>query len=446
MKWLKKRKKRLRIISLDGLPCSLITQNFFKAPASFTGSLFEQKPPVRMNSTIPPLSIVAWATYATGKNPGMHGVFGFLDRSLSPFELYIPDRRRLNSDSLWRRLSHAGKKVLIMNVPLTYPPEQVNGVLISGFLGVSLEKSVYPADLVPTLHKYDYCLDADRTLEDPLNPVGYIDRLTYIANSRFNAFRHLLTTDEFDFAHLHIMETDRLFHFHWKMIENNPSGPLADALTRFRQTLDDGIRSVHSLLESTDELILMSDHGFCGSEYEVQINQVLHEKGYLGWKSNRDSGTVNVSSDSIAYSLLPGRIYLNLKGREPNGRVLPEESDSTIREVCSVVKDELHSRWQMDVIKSVLMREEVYRGDRSTHAPDAVLTPHRGFELKAKLEPVDEVIYKSPLEGMHTEDDAFVWSLNRSIVRHAPHIVDLYPTILDFFSLRDASAEGDILW
>ena len=87
----------------------------------------------------------------TGVNPGKHNIFGFIDRDPATYKQFIPTAAHMKASTLWEVLSLAGKRVIVVNVPVTYPPRQVNGILVSGFLSPSLDKAVYPASYLPAL-------------------------------------------------------------------------------------------------------------------------------------------------------------------------------------------------------------------------------------------------------------------------------------------------------
>ncbi|RKZ15701.1 hypothetical protein DRQ17_06175, partial [bacterium] len=80
--------KRLFILSIDGVPYSLLTSLIDMGVMPFFKSLITEKGFRRYNSVLPTISSVAWASFMTGKNPGAHGIFGFIDRRPSPFKLY----------------------------------------------------------------------------------------------------------------------------------------------------------------------------------------------------------------------------------------------------------------------------------------------------------------------------------------------------------------------
>ena len=120
--------------------------------------------------------------------------------------------------TLWKELSEQGKKVLVMNVPLTYPPEEVNGVLVSGFLTPSINKCANPSSLVSYLKDKRYVIDVDPRL-------GHTDKRKFMRelhttlDRRMEVFFDLLKRDSYDLAQCHIMETDRINHFFWEDFE-----------------------------------------------------------------------------------------------------------------------------------------------------------------------------------------------------------------------------------
>src|SRR3989338_8331216 len=112
----------------------------------------------KMQSSLPEVSCVAWSSIITGKNPAEHGIFGFTDLFPGTYNLKFPNFNDLKSQPFWNLVD--GKSIII-NVPSTYPVSEMNGVHISGFVSIELEKSVYPKFLVAKLKEMDYRLDVD---------------------------------------------------------------------------------------------------------------------------------------------------------------------------------------------------------------------------------------------------------------------------------------------
>jgi predicted AlkP superfamily phosphohydrolase/phosphomutase len=149
------------VIGLDGLPYTFLTRMVSEGRLPNFARILAAGDLRPINSVYPPVSSAAWASFATGKNPAKHGVFGFSERQAGSYKTYIPTSRHLKGDTLWEILSRRGKRVVVMNVPVSYPPRPVNGVLVSCFLTPDLSKGVYPPSLYPTLKEMGYRLDMD---------------------------------------------------------------------------------------------------------------------------------------------------------------------------------------------------------------------------------------------------------------------------------------------
>jgi len=101
-----------------------------------------------LESVIPPISAPAWTSFMTGKNPGKHGIFGFTKQKRGSYEERFVNRQLIKSETLWKGLGDSGKKVIVVNVPITYPPEEVNGCLVSGMDAPSTKSPyAYPPEL-----------------------------------------------------------------------------------------------------------------------------------------------------------------------------------------------------------------------------------------------------------------------------------------------------------
>jgi predicted AlkP superfamily phosphohydrolase/phosphomutase len=153
---------------------------------------------------------------------------------------------------------------------------------------------------------------------------------------------------------------------------------------------------------------LLSDHGFCGIEQEVNVNAWLREQGYLAFEQEPPGGMEDIAEGSRAFALDPGRLYIHLKGKYPKGCVEPgAEAEALTQEIADKLRGLCyHDRKVLEAVKT---NEEAYQGPEAKNGPDLVAVPHRGFDLKASLT-TREVFGRSDLTGMHTWDDAFFWS------------------------------------
>ncbi len=87
-----------------------------------------------LESTIPPITAPAFSSFMTGKNPGGHGIYDYINPVEGSYEFQPAHAYARRGKDLWEILSEKGKRVVVLNVPTTYPPKSVNGALISDFL------------------------------------------------------------------------------------------------------------------------------------------------------------------------------------------------------------------------------------------------------------------------------------------------------------------------
>ena len=425
--------KKVVVIGLDGTPYSLITRLMGEGQLPHLAKTVERGSLRPMNSVIPTVSSVAWSCFMTGKNPGKHGIYGFVDRHPSSYDTYIPNSKTMESITLWEVLSQRGKRVVVINVPLTYPPREVKGVLVPGFLMPKVETGTYPQWVGVKLKEMGYRIDVDpwqaRESKEKL-----LEDLDYTLEKRVEAAFYLMESQEWDFFMLHIMETDRLHHFLWEHMEKgDPTyGP---AFLAFYKKLDQFLGELEGRLGHHATLIILSDHGFCSIEREVYLNHWLREKGWLSFTKEPPESWTDIDGSSKVYCMDPGRIYINLRGREGRGSVEPgreyEEFRSQLAKELAALMDPQSGE---PMIEQVVKREEAYNGPCYPLAPDQVAMPRRGYDLKGSPKK-DRLTDKGPLVGMHTYDDAFLYIEGQKIDKEVVEIVEVMPTILDLMGL-----------
>jgi predicted AlkP superfamily phosphohydrolase/phosphomutase len=425
-----KKGKKIVVIGLDGTPHSLVTKFMNEGLMPNFSKITQQGSFNPLFSVLPTVSCVAWSSFMTGKNPAKHNIFGFLDRSPGSYNPFVPNASNMKSPTLWDILSAEGKRVVVMGVPVTYPPKEVNGILISGFLAPDIEKATYPVDLGKKYKETkSYMLDIDpwkaREDVDSVAP-----QVIDVFRKRRDTLRQLMKDVEWDFFMTHFMETDRLHHFLWEHMEEKID-PYCQQFRDFYKEVDDFIGELASELEDKATLIILSDHGFCTLKEEVYVNHWMVEKGYLRFKTDDPKGIQDIDAENTrAYSLDPGRIYINLKGREPGGTVNPGTEyqslrDELMREI-STIKDPETGEVMLESVKT---REDLYSGPHFDAAPDIIMVPKRGYDLKGSVNKTS-LTGKGPIVGMHTFDDAMLYISDQEIKRSDISISDVMPTIL----------------
>lgn len=420
-----KSKKRVFVLGIDGVPCSFLEESLRQGRMPQLQAVMGSQKLTRMSSCYPTVSNVAWSCFQTGRNPGGFGVFGFAE--LAPnMELRFPNASDLRSETIWQILSRADKRVISLGVPLTYPPKPVNGIQVGCFLAPALEKAVYPEQLLPRLRNWGYKLDVDpmkaRESLDFLKP----DLLSCLAG-RERAIMELWDSEKWDLFVTHVMETDRINHFMWRFLEE-PQSENGHFFLDFYRRVDDLIGRIAAKLDDRTEFMILSDHGFCRTQKEVQLNRWLEEQGFLRSDASLGQGFNSVTAGK-AFALVPGRIHILAKDRWTKGAVAPDQVAPLREEIIAKLKEWKDPENGRPICETILRREEAFTGACADRAPDIIVHPHDGYDLKAALN-AQQMFTGSPISGMHTYHDATLFLRGRDIVGERPWIGDVMPTLL----------------
>jgi predicted AlkP superfamily phosphohydrolase/phosphomutase len=439
---------RVAFIGIDGVPFSLIEDNPDRLPN--LAKLAEEGSGGAIESIVPPESSACWPALTTGVNPGETGVYGFQDRENGTYDAYVPMGRDVQATRLWDRVTEADRRATVMNVPVTFPPQRNVQRMVSGFLSPGVEKAAYPDDFADYLESVDYRIDVNAKLGHRDDRTEFVENAHETVERRYEAFDHYLDADDWDLFFGVFMTTDRVNHFLFGDYERGQSGGTAadggfdgyEAFMDFYGTVDGYIGDIRASLPDDVTLVVASDHGFTTLDYEVHLNAWLAEEGWLAYEDDDHEELGDIADGTLAYSLIPGRFYLNLEGREPRGSVPRDEYDERRAELKSMLES-LEGPEGRPVCDRVVEKEAAFRGDHDDIAPDLVAIPNDGFDLKAGFREHDAVFDVGPRNGMHTFDDAtFLVDEPGATVADAD-LLDVAPTLLDLLEIETSRTDFD---
>ena len=409
---------RVWVIGLDGVPWTLLQPWIDAGHLPTLAGLQAGGAWGELHSTLQFLTAVAWTSFLTGMNPGKHGIFDFARRVPGTYRQELTNAARRSGRSLWRVLSDAGRRVGVVNVPMTFPPEPVNGFLISGLDTPGLDSGyTYPPELKSEVNDVHFIA---------VSTVGkshaqYLRETLEGVDKRFELLWRTLDREPLDFYMWVEMETDAIQHCSWHLMAD-PSQPNHDAILQVYKRIDQHLARLVEHLPSDVTLIVMSDHGAGPIKKTVYLDRWLAQHGWLHYRRGSELGiggrlrhlarqglrqTLYLAqrflpvavkgflkrfsnthaavetfidkaevdwSQTMAYATGNlGNINLNVKGRDPEGVVTPEEVDSVIAEITAA----LHTLRDPDsgepMVAEVLRREEVYTGDFIERAPDLLI-------------------------------------------------------------------------
>jgi len=234
------------------------------------------------------------------------------------------------------------------------------------------------------------------------------------------------------------MESDRLFHFTWEM-QQNKDPIITKFYERFFKRLDDLIGEISQRTDEQTSLMLLSDHGFITLKQEVYLNRWLWQNDYLRFTKPIPQTLHDIHPQSKAYALYPGRIFVNLKGREKKGSVNRGLEYEQLREELSKKLLQLISPEYSDrVIKEVIRGEKIYPGSKSPEAnmADLFAIANDGYDLKGQLWSAD-LFQKTIFNGMHSFNNAFLLLKGNKRIEAATSIVDITDYIYKALSIEN---------
>jgi predicted AlkP superfamily phosphohydrolase/phosphomutase len=285
----------------------------------------------------PPITVPAWAVMMSGKEPGQLGYYGFRNRKDYSYDGYtIANANAVTCERVWDLLSRAGKKVVLLGVPQTYPPKPVNGCVVSGFLAPSTESNyTYPAPLKDEIEEVSggYVLDVENFRTD--DKEALLRRIYEKTEKHFKVAKHLIKTKPWDFFMLVEMGVDRIHHGFWSFVDPEhrkfePGNPFENSIMEYYKYCDREVGELISIVPEDTVIIVISDHGARRMEGGICFNEWLIKEGYLALKKYPEKQTriadVEIDwSNTLAWGDggYYGRLFMNVKGREPEGIVDP---------------------------------------------------------------------------------------------------------------------------
>lgn len=433
------KQNRVVVLGIDGVPCSLLNRFTAEGLMPNLARLAKTGTLTDMTASVPEVSSTSWTTFMTGVNPARHGIYGFTELQKGSYGWRFPNSSDIKSPTLWDIAGKLNKKSIVLNVPSTYPARPLNGVLTAGFVAIDLKKATYPDTAYEYLKGMGYRMDVD-TRKAQESSEALAKDIDETFELRKKAMLHFLDNGEWDLFISVVTETDRLHHYLWSALEDEKH-PQHNFFLDFYKKIDDLIGEIYERTGDDVPFIIMSDHGFTSIKQEIYLNVWLKEKGYLKFKKENPQSLEDMHEESRVFVLDPSRFYIHLKGKYSRGSVDPNEYDG----LRARLKENLMSLSVNGekVIKTVMLKEEIYSGNLLDAAPDIVVLPYDGYDLKGSLNKT-RVAGRSFLTGGHTRNDA-VFYINRKISAGDINIVDVAPTIMSLMNIEGNSFDGKVL-
>ncbi len=373
-------RKKLLVIGLDAAAPELVFKKFRNELPNLS-YLMSKGVYGRMRSCDPPITIPAWAVMVTGLDPGALGVYGFKSRKRGYYlKISLPSSHSIKAKKVWDILGEAGYKSGVISVPPSYPPQPLEGFMVSCFLTPDDKKEfTYPRELKHEILDVTggrYIFDVVFRREDR---DAVLRELWEMTELHFKAIKYLITHKEWDFFMFVEIGLDRVQHAFWKYFDKEhhlyvPGNKYENVVLEYYKYLDREIGEILKLVDKETRIIVVSDHGAKRMKGAFCVNQWLIEEGYLklkpGVKIKRGMDLKEEDVDwkntiAWAWGGYYARIFINVKGREREGVVDPDDYEKVRDELAEKIrniKGPKGEKWNTKVYKP----EELYpvvRGD-----------------------------------------------------------------------------------
>lgn len=389
-----------------------------------------------LESVLPPITPPAWTSFMTGKNPGKHGIFHFVETEHGGYAMNYANATSRRSPTVWKLLNDAGYSVGTMNIPFTYPPEPLDGFQISGMDTPSeTSRFIHPPELREELIKHLGEIQLDLRFLGAMSTDERRDQvlaeMKQMDEQWTKAALYLLENHPQDVMMFVFMSIDTVQHYFWQHMDKDHflhdpklAPKFGGAIRKVYERLDAAAGQIIDRLPPETNVFVVSDHG--GGpvvDRTVYLNRYLAQIGLLHYHEKATSSTRTLANKVMraGYSLLrnsltsrqksrlaqlfpkmhqksemayssftsidwsrtkaycsevlasPPSIWINLKGIKPQGTVDPSEYDALISVIIDKLNELKDPRDGKPVIMRVYRRDEIFHGPFANEGADLVL-------------------------------------------------------------------------
>jgi predicted AlkP superfamily phosphohydrolase/phosphomutase len=303
----------------------------------------------RLESVIPPITVPAWRCMVSSQDPGSLGVYGFRNRAdHSSGGLEIANSRSFRAPAIWDYLAMEGRRAVIIGVPPSFPPPRVNGIAVGCFLTPSTDEVwTNPPAVADEIRQLvgEYLVDVKGFRTDDKDWLR--DQIFEMSRRQFAVVRHYLARGDWDYFHFVNIALDRVHHGFWKYMDPRhpdhvPGNPYQHVIADFYRHLDEEVGRLLELVDEQTAVLVVSDHGAQALQGGFCVNEWLVREGWLVLKEypgqvtpfgklQVDWARTRAWSEGGYYA----RVFLNVRGREPEGLIDPAEYDMVRNELCA---------------------------------------------------------------------------------------------------------------
>lgn len=481
---------RLLVFGIDGGTFDLILPWIEQGHLPNLAALLQRGAWGELKSTSPPLTPCAWPTMLCGVNPGRHGLFDFIKRTPGSYQFQLTTAADRKTSAVWQLVNQAGLTSGVLNVPFTFPPDKIEGYMVSGVMGAPdfRPSIVHPPSLAETIEQAIGEYPMDITWRKPDEEFN-LSRLDYIIEKRRQIFRHLLSTAPTDLFVAVVNYVDHVQHGFFGDVKVAAQGREIDDIVLYAYQAAD--RQLGELLEfcgPQTHVLVVSDHGFGPAQQFLNLRRLVLEAGLYHLQVSyqpksllrRLIRVVPVSlrrrlpvavRRPVGQSAAPDqtdwtrtRLYvwttgvglsLNVQGREPEGIIPAGQYAQELDRVIARMQEVLARHPELGTVRFE-KKEDIYSGTALADSPDLICMPEDEAIMAADirdpnaplvLSPEQYELYEPKKRFMHVGNHRLQGVFIAAGPRIRPgskavnaELADVTPTMLELLGLQ---AEGD---
>jgi len=265
------------VIGLDGSNWPLIQPWIDEGRLPNFGTLQKEGSHGISRSRLPPVTCPNWKCYASGKNPGKLGVYWWERVDTQNQEMHLPDSTDFTAPEIWDYLNDNGETAGVINLPMSYPPREIDEFMIAGGPRSREQNYTKPEDLEQAVEtRFDYRVHPENVLTSNEDADAEVEMVHDLLRTRLQTAHTLLEERDLNFLHVTLFHLNVLQHYFWD----------AEETRRAYEIIDE---ELEPFVEGDYNLVLMSDHGCTEIDTVFYINTWLEEHGYLSTKSSLTS-------------------------------------------------------------------------------------------------------------------------------------------------------------
>lgn len=449
----RKKQPKVLVIGLDCADPSLVFDQFAAVMPNIT-RLRNQGIWGNLTSCIPCITVPAWSSMLSSRDPGVLGVYGFRNRADYSYDkLTVATGAAIKEKRVWDYLTEAGKESVVVGVPQTFPVKPIKGSLVTCFLTPNLDSDfTHPAELkdevlLLTDSKYMFDVKGFRTDEKD----WLLQQLIDMTEIRFKLLKHLIAAKAWDLFMYVEMGVDRVHHGFWRYHDRahrlfDPNSRYVNAIRDYYAMIDHQAGELLEFIDDETAVLVVSDHGVTRMDGGVCLNEWLWRNGWLALKTPPPEGSLTKFDElEIDWSKTRawgeggyyGRIFLNVEGREPQGIVSPAAYEETRAELEAALNTIVDADTGQIVGATCHRPQRIYTATNNV-APDFIVyfgdlhyrsigsLGHGAFTTREND--------TGPDDANHGQEGLFIWVDPRSSQKgqvDGHQLMDIAPTLLE---------------